>query len=258
MCGRGRLFPDTEQPPQNAPHAAGRTPHHDLHALTSCHASTPRRRRSAETPPETSGTPPETRRRSGCPAPAPARRSPETSFRRHIVARYIPPLLQYMKERTRRAWRGGMSGTPSPTRGSTYRPVGRGPRAPPKNAHPAAGHMGPALQVHTPPPKKTTRRRLRGAARFPSMCGTDGGGLYSPLLPAGTAGEIPPKGGKGANLLGYDEPIAVLRGPATLAENDLTRFSVNGINSRNAGIVIPKRAAIDCNRAACSRVILMI
>ena len=115
MCGRGRLFPDTEQPPQNAPHAAGCTPHHDLHALTSCHASTPRRRRSAETPPETSGTPPETRRRSGCPVPAPARRSPETSFRRHIVARYIPPLLQYMKERTRRAWRGGMSGTPSPT-----------------------------------------------------------------------------------------------------------------------------------------------
>ena len=105
MCGRGRLFPDTEQPPQNAPHAAGRTPHHDLHALTSCHASTPRRRRSAETPPETSSTPPETRRRSGCPVPAPARRSPETSFRRHIVARYIPPLLQYMKERTRRAWR---------------------------------------------------------------------------------------------------------------------------------------------------------
>ena len=104
MCGRGRLFPDTEQPPQNAPHAAGRTPHHDLHALTSCHASTPRRRQSAETPPETSGTPPETRRRSGCPVPAPARRSPETSFRRHIVARYIPPLLQYMKERTRRAW----------------------------------------------------------------------------------------------------------------------------------------------------------
>lgn len=115
MCGRGRLFPDTEQPPQNAPHAAGRTPHHDLHALTSCHASTPRRRRSAETPPETSGTPPETRRRSGCPVPAPARRSPETSFRRHIVARYIPPLLQYMKERTRRAWRGGTSRTPSPT-----------------------------------------------------------------------------------------------------------------------------------------------
>ena len=54
--------------------------------------------------------------------------------------------------------------TPSPTRGSTYRPVGRGPCAPPKNAYPAAGHMGPALQVHTPP-KKTTRRPLRGAAR---------------------------------------------------------------------------------------------
>ena len=284
MCGRGQLFPDTEQPPQNAPHAAGRTPHHDLHALTSCHASTPRRRRSAETPPETSGTPPETRRRSGCPVPAPARRSPETSFRRHIVARYIPPLLQYMKERTRRAWRaarrcflsfrvcrggrlcppvpchsepvrtlawesvspclplrgrcqrealtegemprvflspsrlrrqppprGSLTArryradgtsypkgicsaalhcrTPSPTRGSTYRPAGRGPRAPPKNAYPAAGHMGPALQVHTPP-KKTTRRPARGAARFPSMCGTDGGGLYSPLLQAGTAGEM--------------------------------------------------------------------
>ena len=165
MCGRGRLFPDTEQPPQNAPHAAGRTPHHDLHALTSCHASTPRRRRSAETPPETSGTPPETRRRSGCPVPAPARRSPETSFRRHIVARYIPPLLQYMKERTRRAWRGGTSRTPSPTRGSTYRPVGRGPRAPPKNAYPAAGHMGPALQVHTPP-NKNNAAPLAGRRAF--------------------------------------------------------------------------------------------
>ena len=164
MCGRGRLFPDTEQPPQNAPHAAGRTPHHDLHALTSCHASTPRRRRSAETPPETSGTPPETRRRSGCPVPAPARRSPETSFRRHIVARYIPPLLQYMKERTRRAWRGGTSRTPSPTRGSTYRSVGRGPRAPPKNAYPAAGHMGPALQVHTP--QKNNAAPLAGRRAF--------------------------------------------------------------------------------------------
>ena len=168
MCGRGRLFPDTEQPPQNAPHAAGRTPHHDLHALTSCHASTPRRRRSAETPPETSGTPPETRRRSGCPAPAPARRSPETSFRRHIVARYIPPLLQYMKERTRRAWRGGTSRTPSPTGGSTYRPVGRGPRAPPENAYPAAGHMGPALQVHTP--LKKQRGAPCGAPRVFRPC----------------------------------------------------------------------------------------
>ena len=205
-------------------------------------------------PPETSGTPPETRRRSGCPVPAPARRSPETSFRRHIVARYIPPLLQYMKERTRRAWRaarrcflsfrvcrggrlcppvpchsepvrtlawesvapclplrgrcqrealtegemprvflspsrlrrqppprGGLTArrcradgtsypkgiwsasphcrTPSPTRGSTYRPVGRGPRAPPKNAYLAAGHMGPALQVHTPPKKNNAAPR---------------------------------------------------------------------------------------------------
>ena len=77
-------------------------------------------------------------------------------------------------------------------------------------------------------------------------------------MQAGTAGGIPPKGGKGANLLGYDEPIAVLRGRAAITENDLARFSVNGINSRNAGIVILKRAAIDCNRAACSRVILMI
>ena len=194
MCGRGRLFPDTEQPPQNAPHAAGRTPHHDLHALTSCHASTPRRRRSAETPPETSGTPPETRRRSGCPVPAPARRSPETSFRRHIVARYIPPLLQYMKERTRRAWRAarvarrcflsfrasantgagirlparrcradGTSGTPSPTGGQRTCPVGRGPRAPPKNAYPAAGHMGPALQVHIPQKNNAAPRKGRRA-----------------------------------------------------------------------------------------------
>ena len=186
MCGRGRLFPDTEQPPQNAPHAAGRTPHHDLHALTSCHASTPRRRRSAETPPETSGTPPETRRRSGCPVPAPARRFPETSFRRHIVARYIPPLLQYMKERTRRAWRGGTSGTPSPTRGSTYRPVGRGPRAPPKNAYPAAGHMGPALQVHTPPKKQ--RGAPCGAPRVfrPCVAQTEEGYIRR-FMQAGTA-----------------------------------------------------------------------
>ena len=69
---------------------------------------------------------------------------------------------------------------------------------------------------------------------------------------------IPSKGGKGANLLGNDIPLAVLRGRAALAENDLARFCVNGINSRNAGIVIPKRAAIDCNRTASGRVILMI
>ena len=129
--------------------------------------------------------------------------------------------------------------------------------------YPAAGyaffggtHGSRPTEVHTP--QKTTRRPLWGAARFPSMCGTDGGGLYSPLLQAGTAGGIPPKGGKGANLLGNDIPLAILRGHAALAENDLARFSVNGINSCNAGIVILKRAAIDCNRAACSRVILMI
>jgi len=44
---------------------------------------------------------------------------------------------------------------------------------------------------------KTTRRPLRGAARFPSMCGTDGGGLYSPLLQAGTAGMFHRKVGHG-------------------------------------------------------------
>ena len=36
--------------------------------------------------------------------------------------------------------------TPSPTRGSTYRPVGRGPCAPPPGTHFSAEHMGPALQ----------------------------------------------------------------------------------------------------------------
>ena len=60
-----------------------------------------------------------------------------------------PPPRGGLTARHRRA-----DGTPSPTRGSTYRPVGRGPRAPPKNAYPAAGHMGPALQVHTPPNKQ--------------------------------------------------------------------------------------------------------
>ena len=53
--------------------------------------------------------------------------------------------------------------TPSPTRGSTYRPVGRGPRAPPKNAYPAAGHMGPALQVHTPQKNNAASRKGRRA-----------------------------------------------------------------------------------------------
>ena len=187
MCGRGRLFPDTEQPPQNAPHAAGRTPHHDLHALTSCHASTPRRRRSAETPPETSGTPPETRRRSGCPVPAPARRSPETSFRRHIVARYIPPLLQYMKERTRCAWRGGTSRTPSPTDGSPYRPVGRGPRAPPQNTHyPRRDTWVPPYRYI--PPHKKQRGAPCGAPRVfrPCVAQTEEGYIRR-LMQAGTA-----------------------------------------------------------------------
>ena len=58
--------------------------------------------------------------------------------------------------------------TPSPTRGSTYRPVGRGPRAPPKNAYPAAGHMGPALQVHTP--QKKQRGAPQGAPRVFRPC----------------------------------------------------------------------------------------
>ena len=63
----------------------------------------------------------------------------------------------------------GTAKTPSPTRGSTYRPVGRGPRAPPKNAYPAAGHMGPALQVHTPP-KKKQRGAPAGAPRVFRPC----------------------------------------------------------------------------------------
>ena len=123
----------------------------------------------------------------------------------------------------------GTSGTPSPTRGSTYRPVGRGPCAPPSLAWESVSQRGaaaltgrrdavPYTRFNIPsrragpacpaekcvpgggthgsrptgayPPKKTTRRPLRGAARFPSMCGTDGGELYSPLLQAGTAGKI--------------------------------------------------------------------
>ena len=47
------------------------------------------------------------------------------------------------------------------------------------------------------PLQQTTRRPLRGAARFPSMCGTDGGGLYSPLLQAGTARGVPPEVARG-------------------------------------------------------------
>ena len=70
----------------------------------------------------------------------------------------------------RRCRADGTSGTPSPTRGSTYRPVGRGPRAPPPGTHFSAGHMGPALQRKRIP-AKTTRRPLRGA------------GTPSPTLP---------------------------------------------------------------------------
>ena len=79
-------------------------------------------------------------------------------------------------------------GTPSPTRGSTYRPVGRGPRAPPKNAYPAAGHMGPALQVHTPPKKQ--RGAPCGAPRVfrPCVAQTEEGYIRR-LVGAGTAGE---------------------------------------------------------------------
>ena len=79
--------------------------------------------------------------------------------------------------------------TPSPTGGSTYRPVGRGPRAPPKNAYPAAGHMGPALQEHTPP-KKTTRRPLnKGAPRVFRLCvAQTEEGYIRRSMQAGTAG----------------------------------------------------------------------
>ena len=77
--------------------------------------------------------------------------------------------------------------TPSPTRGSTYRPVGRGSRAPPKNAYPAAGHMGPALQVHTPP-KKKQRGAPCGAPRVfrPCVAQTEEGYIRR-LMQAGTA-----------------------------------------------------------------------
>ena len=44
-----------------------------------------------------------------------------------------------------------------------------GPRAPPKNAYPAAGHMGPALQVH-PPKKKKQRGAPCGAPRVFRPC----------------------------------------------------------------------------------------
>ena len=94
--------------------------------------------------------------------------------------------------------------TPSPTRGSTYRPVGRGPRAPPKNAYPAAGHMGPALQVHTPPKKQ--RGAPCGAPRVfrPCVAQTEEGYIrrFYKREPRGT----PPKGRKDANLLGNDIP----------------------------------------------------
>ena len=92
-----------------------------------------------------------------------------------------------MTARQRRA--DGTSRTPSPTRGSTYRPVGRGPCAPPKNAYPAAGHMGPALQVHTPPKKQ--RGAPCGAPRVfrPCVAQTEEGYIRR-LVRAGTAGEI--------------------------------------------------------------------
>ena len=68
--------------------------------------------------------------------------------------------------------RGGLTarrcradGTPSPTRGSTYRPVGRGPRAPPPSTHFSAGHMGPALQRCIPPQKNNAAPR-KGRCAF--------------------------------------------------------------------------------------------
>ena len=64
-----------------------------------------------------------------------------------------------------------------------------GPACPAEKCVPGGGTHG-SRPTGAYPPKKTTRRPLRGAARFPSMCGTDGGGLYSPLLQAGTAGKM--------------------------------------------------------------------
>ena len=103
-CMRGllSLFPNTEQAAQQAPHPLRRTPNDDLHALTSCPSCIRSHRRSAETPPETSALPRETRRRSESPAPVPPRRDPKNS--RPLFSRYIPPLLQYMKSSRRSAW----------------------------------------------------------------------------------------------------------------------------------------------------------
>ena len=70
-----------------------------------------------------------------------------------------------------------------PLRSVTAHAVGRGPRAPPKNAYPAAGHMGPALQVHTPP--KTTRRPLRGGAVRQCRLLRRGGGRAEASAPRG-------------------------------------------------------------------------
>ena len=61
-------------------------------------------------------------------------------------------------------------------------------RQPPPRGGLAARRCRAVGTSGTPSPTKTTRRPGWGAARFPSMCGTDGGGLYSPLLQAGTAG----------------------------------------------------------------------
>ena len=184
-------------------------------------------------------------------ARAPAWRSQDKSKRRRPARRGRRPAVE-------RSGTNALGVRRPVSRGSTYRPVGRGPCAPPPGTHFSAGHMGPALQVHTPPQKKNNAAPLAGRRAFRPCIAQTEEGYIRRLVRAGTAGEIPPKGGKGANLLGNDIPLAILRGRAALAENDLARFCVNGINSRNAGIVIPKRAAIDCNRAACSRVILMI
>ena len=97
------------------------------------------------------------------------------------------PVIPSQCEHWRGNDKGGTSGAPSPTRGSTYRPVGRGPCAPPKNAYPAAGHMGPALQVHTPP-KKKQRGAPCGAPRVfrPCVAQTEEGYIRR-LMQAGTA-----------------------------------------------------------------------
>ena len=58
--------------------------------------------------------------------------------------------------------------TPSPTGGSTYRPVGRGLCAPPPGTHFSAGHMGPALQNYSFASPKRSKAPPKGRFAVPA------------------------------------------------------------------------------------------